>query len=184
MPAEDVRPVRAGADAFDTIMTTLSSPMVVVTTAMGDERAGCLVGFHAQASIEPARYCVWLSKANHTYRVAIRASHLAVHFLTSDDRDLARIFGTETGDDLDKFDLCDTEPGPHDVPLLSRCANRLVARRVALLDAGGDHVCVLAEPIDVQASASFTPLRLADVSDLDAGHEAEERDDPPTERAS
>ena len=33
-------------------------------------------------------------------------------------------------------------------------------------------VCVLTEPIDVQASASFTPLRLADVSDLDAGHEA------------
>ena len=40
------------------------------------------------------------------------------------------------------------------------------------------------EPIEVQASASFTPLRLADVSDLDAGHAAEERDDPPTERAS
>jgi flavin reductase (DIM6/NTAB) family NADH-FMN oxidoreductase RutF len=183
MPAEEARPVRAGTGAFDTIMTTMSSPMVVVTTVMGDERAGCLVGFHAQASIEPAHYSVWLSKANHTYRVAIRASHLAIHFLTSHDRDLARVFGSESGDDLDKFDLCDTEPGPHGVPLLSRCANRLVARRVALLDAGGDHVCVLAEPIDVRASASFTPLRLADVRDLDAGHPAEDRDDPPTERA-
>ena len=30
--------------------------MVVVTTAQGDERAGCLVGFHAQSSIEPPRY--------------------------------------------------------------------------------------------------------------------------------
>ncbi len=116
--------------------------------------------------------------------MAIRASHLAVHFLASHDRDLARVFGAESGDDLDKFDLCETEPGPHGVPLLGRCANRLVARRVALLDACGDHVCVLLEPIEVQASASFTPLRLADVGDLDAGHAAEERDDPPTERAS
>ena len=108
--------------------------------------------------------------------MAIRAAHLAVHFLASHDRDLARVFGAESGDDLDKFDLCETEPGPHGVPLLGRCANRLVARRVALLDACGDHVCVLLEPIEVQASASFTPLRLADVGDLDAGHAAEETD--------
>jgi hypothetical protein len=33
----------------------------------------------------------------------------------------------------------------------------------------------------VQAADSFTPLRLADVSDLDAGHDADERDDRPTE---
>lgn len=90
-------------DAFTTIMSSLDNPLIVVTTAEGHERAGCLVGFHAQSSISPGRYCVWLSKANHTYRVGLRATHLAVHFLTSGDLALAERFGTLTGDETDKF---------------------------------------------------------------------------------
>ncbi len=86
-------------DAFSRLMASLDAPMVVVTTAMDEERAGCLVGFHAQSSIDPGRYCVWLSKANHTYRVVLRSTHLAVHFLTEDDRPLAVHFGTRSGDD-------------------------------------------------------------------------------------
>src|ERR1035438_6014175 len=89
-------------DAFSTIISFLDTPLIVVTTAEGQERAGCLVGVHTQSSIEPARYCVWLSKANHTYRVALRSTHLAIHFLTSHDLALAELFGTQTGDRTDK----------------------------------------------------------------------------------
>ena len=84
--------------AFDTLMAALDSPLIVVTTADQRERAGCLVEFHVQSSIEPQRYCVWLSKANYTYRVALQSSHLVIHFLTADDRRLAELFGTQTGD--------------------------------------------------------------------------------------
>jgi len=52
--------------AFHTLMAALDSPLIVVTTADERERAGCLVEFHGQSSIEPQRYCVWLSKANYT----------------------------------------------------------------------------------------------------------------------
>ena len=72
-------------NAFGTLMLALDNPLIVVTTAEAGERAGCLVGFHAQSSIEPQRYCVWLSKANHTYRVALHSSHLAIHFLSMTD---------------------------------------------------------------------------------------------------
>ena len=96
----------AAGGAFDDIMSSLNAPLIVVTTAAGQERAGCLVGFHSQSSIEPARYCVWLSKANHTYRVALQSTHLAVHFLTSADLPLAERFGTMTGDSTDKFAGC------------------------------------------------------------------------------
>ena len=91
-------------EAFDGLMSSLDPPLVVVTTAVGDERGGCLVGFHAQAGIDPDRYCLWLSKANHTYRLALRATHLGVHFLAEDQLDLAERFGTLTGDDVDKFE--------------------------------------------------------------------------------
>ena len=59
------------ADAFDVILASLDSPLVVVTAgadseALEGERAGCLVGFHSQSSVSPERFSVWLSKANHT----------------------------------------------------------------------------------------------------------------------
>lgn len=170
-------------DAFDAIMASLDTPMIVVTAASDGERAGCLVGFHAQSSIHPGRFTVWLSKANHTSRVAVRATHLGVHFLTESDHELAERFGTLSGDDTDKFAGLDVETGPGDVPLLGACPNRLVVRRVALLDEGGDHVCVTTEPVDAAATGRFRPLRLSAVQALEPGHDADERPHPPTERA-
>src|SRR5947207_7588883 len=99
-------------DEFGVIMSALDAPLVVVTAAEAQERAGCLVGFHCQSSIEPPRYCVWLSKANHTYRVALGSTHLAIHFLTSADLWLAERFGTLTGDRTDKLAGLSVRPGP------------------------------------------------------------------------
>ena len=171
-------------DAFDDIMTALDTPVAVVTTATASDRAGCLIGFHAQASIQPPRLAIWLSKANHTYRVGILASHLAVHFLADTDHDLAELFGTRTGDDIDKFAHCDWEPTEEGVPLLDRCGHRIVLRKHAVLDDGGDHVCVVGDPVTATSSGPFTPLRLAAVRDLVAGHPVDERPVPPTGRAA
>lgn len=162
-------------DAFDQIMASVDPPLVVVTTVAEDERAGCLVGFHAQSSIGPERYCVWLSKANHTYRVALRSSHLAVHFLGADDLPMAERFGTQTGEEVDKFAGLDVSDSEHGVPLVDALPNRIVLERTALLDDGGDHVCLMTRVVDAQSAGSFTPLRVSDAAHLDPGHEADER---------
>lgn len=167
-------------DAFDSLMASLDAPMVVVTTAVAGERAGCLVGFHAQSAIDPQRYCVWLSKANHTYRVALRSTYLAVHFLTEDDLDLAEHFGTRTGEEVDKFESVATRSGADGVPLVERLPHRMLVRRVALLDEGGDHVCLSAECVEAETPGRFEPLRLSSVDHLTPGHESDERADPPT----
>jgi len=173
-----------GSDRFDAIMASLDTPLVVVTAADGQERAGCLVGFHSQSSIEPGRYCLWLSKANFTYRVALRATHLGIHFLASADADLASRFGSLTGDDLDKFAGLDVSDGPGGAPMLPACANRMAARRTAMVDEGGDHVCFVTEPMTVHADGPFEPLRLSRARHVVAGHEHQERPGPPTERAA
>jgi flavin reductase (DIM6/NTAB) family NADH-FMN oxidoreductase RutF len=162
-------------EAVDSLMSSMDAPLVVVTTAVGAERAGCLVGFHSQASIDPVRYCVWISKANHTYRLAVRATHLAVHFLTRDDLDTAELFGTLSGDDVDKFAGLRVEPGPGDVPLLLDLPHRLVVRRTALLDEGSDHVCVTSHAVDATSAGRFEPLRLHQATHLVPGHDNEER---------
>lgn len=174
----------SGADeAFDRIMASLDPAMAVVTTTDGRERGGCLVGFHGQSSIGPHRYAVWLSKANHTYRLALRATHLACHLLREDDLPLAEVFGTLTGDEVDKFARCGPVTERHGVPLLDACPNRILARRGALLDEGGDHVLVVLEPIEVESAGPFSPLRLSQVAHLEPGHGSDERPVPRTERA-
>ena len=156
------------------LMERVDGAMAIVTTAALGRRDGCLVGFHCQCSIEPPRYAVWLSKANRTYRTAVHATHMAIHFIGPGDRPLAVLFGTTTGDDVDKFQSCSVERGPAGVPLLADCRNRVVGRRLTMLDDGSDHVCFVIEPDRVDVD-ELTPMRLHEVVDLPAGHDAEDR---------
>lgn len=162
-------------EEFDALVRCSDAAMIVVTVAVDGERSGCLVGFHTQCSINPRRYAVWLSKANHTYELALRAEAVAVHFLADDERALAVLFGATSGDDIDKFDRTPWTDGPRGVPLLDECATRMVLRRHALFDAGEDHVCLIGDPIESTCGATFTPLRLSYVDDLEPGHEADEQ---------
>jgi flavin reductase (DIM6/NTAB) family NADH-FMN oxidoreductase RutF len=165
-------------ETFDRLMADIDQPMVIVTTGSGDARAGCLVGFHAQCGIEPPEYAVWLSKANHTYRVGALTDHFGVHFLSADDHDLAELFGGRSQEDTDKFASCAWSEGPHGVPLLDRVGNRFVGKRAAWLDPGADHVCLVLRPVSADRSPSPSWLRLADAADIEAGHGAEERQRP------
>jgi flavin reductase (DIM6/NTAB) family NADH-FMN oxidoreductase RutF len=160
-------------DAFDSLVAAADTAMVIVTAVTGDERSGCLVGFHTQSSIDPRRYAVWISKENHTFPIASRATHLAIHFLDARDVALAELFGGETGDEVDKFARAAWEPGPGGVPLLTDCPSRAVVRRIETNDFGGDHVCIEGEPIEASDRDGFTPLRFAAAKGIDPGHEAD-----------
>lgn len=170
-------------ERFAELMAGSDTAMTVVTTTHAGEHAGCLVGFQSQCSIEPPRYAVWLSKANHTYRVGVHARHFAIHQLTGDDRGLAELFGGRTGDQTDKFADCSWRPHPTGVRVLDTCGHWFVGRRIAMFDHGGDHVCVVLQPVEVETSGDVDPLRLSDVVDITPGHEAEERPVPAVERA-
>lgn len=160
---------------YGTLLTSADSALVVVTTMAEGESAGCVVGFHSQASMSPRHYCFWLSKANHTYRVGLRARHFAIHFLTADDLPIAEAFGTRTGDDTDKFSPLEVETTEHGVPLLAACPNRLLLDRLTLLDNGGDHVCLTGHVDSTHCEDSFTPLRLSDAAHLTPGHDNDDR---------
>ena len=164
----------AGRGAFDELVRDLDSSMVIVTTVAADERSGCLVGFHSQASIEPPRYVVWISRENHTHGIAERASLFAVHLVPAGRHDLAELFGGETADEVDKLARCEWTPGPEGVPLLDGCPDRFVGRRVGWFDGEGDHAGVVLEPIAAETGTGGPWLRLRDASDIEAGHAADE----------
>lgn len=160
------------AEQFNDVIDLLDYPMYVVTTIAGDERSGCLVGFASQVSIGPARFLVAISNKNHTYRVATDASRLAVHLLSSDRREIAELFGEQTGDGIDKFSRCDWEPGPDGVPVLSAAAAWFSGPIIDRHDVG-DHVGFLIEPDAGEVRDPDARILMdTDVQDLDAGHDA------------
>lgn len=165
--------------AFDRLMASSNSSMVGVLVRSDEGLGGCLVGFHCQCSIEPRRYAVWLSKANHTFRVAATASHLAVHWLRPDQMATAVVLGTVSSDDvptkLERLDLT-TDPRTQ-VPVLADHGGYVVGRIVDAHD-DGDHVCYVLE-VDAAADAGNADrLRFGDVAHLPAGHDAEDPTQP------
>jgi flavin reductase (DIM6/NTAB) family NADH-FMN oxidoreductase RutF len=164
----------ADDQAFDALVGSMDHAMLIVTTVADDRRAGCLVGFHSQCSIEPRRYAVWISKVNETYEIAAAAEWFAVHLPRRDRHELAELFGGRSGDDIDKFERCGWTPGPAGVPVLDDCPDRFVGRRVELSDVGADHVCVVLAPHHVERGPLGASgwLSFDDTKDIVPGHPA------------
>ncbi|HVV20294.1 MAG TPA: flavin reductase family protein [Pseudonocardiaceae bacterium] len=163
----------AGDMDIDAVLSAMDHPVVVATTADRDtgERAGCLVGFLTQSSVDPVRFVVCLSVRNHTYRVAQRADTLAVHLLGAGRRDLAELFASTTGDEIDKFARCAWAPGPGGVPLLTD-ASRWFTGTIEDRHPLGDHTGFLVAPTDAGVNDDEPPLMFSAVEHLKPGHPA------------
>ncbi|MGH3786248.1 MAG: flavin reductase family protein [Pseudonocardiaceae bacterium] len=156
---------------FDKLVGELDYPMFIVTTCAGAERAGCLVGFCTQSSIDPPRFLLCLSRKNHTYRLARSSELLAVHFVPRRAEALAQLFGGHSGDDVDKFARCVWEPGPGGLPILQECGNWFVGRILARLGLG-DHGGFLLEPVAAHWEGSESQFEFHRAKRIEPGHSA------------
>jgi flavin reductase (DIM6/NTAB) family NADH-FMN oxidoreductase RutF len=156
---------------FDRLMASLDYPLLIATTDAGGRRAGCLVGFASQCSIDPLRFLVCLSERNRTFRVAAVADSLAIHGVSQEESDLAELFGGKTGDDVDKFARCDWSAGPAGIPILDRAPAWFVGSIVSTGDVG-DHIAFLLEPVAAELRRPFHPLPLSYAAELAPGHAA------------
>jgi flavin reductase (DIM6/NTAB) family NADH-FMN oxidoreductase RutF len=146
-----------------------AAPVYIVTACAGGERAGCIVGFASEVSIQPPRFMACISRVNATFPVAMRAGRLAVHLVGKEQRDLAELFGGETGDDIDKFARCSWAPAGDGTPILTACRTWFLGAVVDRVDLG-DHVgCVLA-PVEWRDGGHVDQLTAPDLSALEPGH--------------
>jgi flavin reductase (DIM6/NTAB) family NADH-FMN oxidoreductase RutF len=155
---------------FERLMSMLDYPMFIVTVRDGDERSGCLIGFATQSSIHPPRFLAGLSKKNHTYRVARRSAHLAVHFVPADATALAELFGGQTGDRVDKFAQVPWHEGPLGLPILDECENWFVGGVMERIDFG-DHVGFVLDPLAVGEGPEDQQFTFHRARRIEPGHE-------------
>jgi flavin reductase (DIM6/NTAB) family NADH-FMN oxidoreductase RutF len=157
--------------AFDDLVSELDYPMFIVTAAAGAERAGCLVGFTTQASIDPGRFLVCLSDKNRTFRLAHDAQVLTVHALGNAQMSLAELFGGRTGDDTDKLSQCSWSHGPGGSVIVDDAPAWFVGTVLEQVPFG-DHVGFLLEPVAAQGGTrGLALLEFGEAKSIEPGHE-------------
>lgn len=159
--------------ALEAFSEKVDGPLLIVTTVAEDERSGCVVGYWTKCSVAPPRFLVCISKKNHTFKVAMEAKALALHLVPADQTAIVRLFGSETGDEIDKFSRCMWSPGPGGVPLLDDCPSHALCTIIDRTDVG-DHVAMLTEPVEVSDGPEddiFTHNMAAEHS-IEPGHPA------------
>jgi flavin reductase (DIM6/NTAB) family NADH-FMN oxidoreductase RutF len=151
-------------------ISELDYPMFIVTATDGTERAGCLIGFATQCSVAPARFLVCLSDKNRTFRVARGADVLVVHLVPEHAGELAELFGSQTGDEIDKFARCSWSPGPGGTPVLDDIPNWFAGRILERFPAG-DHCAYLLDPFESHAEPGEGLFAFHRARAIDPGHE-------------
>lgn len=137
----------------------------------GGERSGCLIGFATQCSIKPPRFLVCISKQNRTFDVVRTAGDVVVHFLGEEQRELAVLFGAETGDEVDKFELCRWTAGPSGIPVLAGVPGWFAGRVLERYDLG-DHLGLWLDPTESHDRGGQLNLGFQDVKSVEPGHPA------------
>ncbi len=165
--------VTDAGSTFHKLAGSLDYPLFIVTASDGQRREGCVIGFATQCSFEPPRFLACLSRANRTYRFALTVEALAVHLVPRSQLALARLFGGQTGDEIDKFEHCDWHEGPRGVAILDGCPSWFAAQILERHDLG-DHVGFWLDPFearhepDVEQNVYFQEVK----TDIEPGHPA------------
>jgi flavin reductase (DIM6/NTAB) family NADH-FMN oxidoreductase RutF len=145
-------------------------PFYVVTVRAPDEEmSGCLAGFVTQCSIDPPNFLACVSRLNHTWGVASRSTAMGLHLLGADQVDMARLFGEETGDVVDKFAAVDWRLGVTGAPLLAEVAVALEGTILGHFSAG-DHEAFLVRATRAAAGPGQGLLTFRTSPPLRAGH--------------
>jgi flavin reductase (DIM6/NTAB) family NADH-FMN oxidoreductase RutF len=145
-------------------------PYFVVTVRSPEaEMSGCLAGFVTQCSIDPPNFLVCISKVNHTLGVAECSPGMGLHLLGQDQVDLARLFGEETGDLVDKFALVDWRLGSTGAPLLVDAAVSLEGQILGHFSVG-DHEAFLMRGVRAVSGGPEGLLTFRSAPPLQPGH--------------
>jgi flavin reductase (DIM6/NTAB) family NADH-FMN oxidoreductase RutF len=172
VPADDSGPASGPkGSTVDAFIDTSDYPLYVVTCSADGEDSGCLVGFVTQCSIEPVNFIVCISKVNHTFGVAIRSRGLAIHRLGSDQRDVATLFGGESGDWVDKFSRIHWHRGVTGAPILAECT-AFVEGPITHRTSGGDHEAFVVSANGGGVGTHKGQFMLSQSLSIDAGHSA------------
>jgi flavin reductase (DIM6/NTAB) family NADH-FMN oxidoreductase RutF len=164
--------VTDASDDLAPFFELIDYPYFVVTVRSDEaDMSGCLAGFVTQCSIDPPNFLVCISKVNHTLGVAGHAQGMGLHLLGQHQVELARLFGEETGDVVDKFASVDWRLGSTGAPLLVDAAVSMEGHILGHFSVG-DHEAFLMRAVRATAGSNAGLLTFRNTPPIHPGHPA------------
>lgn len=127
-------------EVFKEAMASLASGVAVVSSVDPDSGpCGMTVTSIASYSAKPPSVIVCVDESTRSYRGMTEGGFFAVHLLSEEQPDLARLFASKVDD---KFEQCENTAGPHGLRLIAHSLATLICRR-SFVAKHGDHAIVI-----------------------------------------
>jgi uncharacterized repeat protein (TIGR04076 family) len=123
---------------IDRVFDTMIRGVVVITTRQGEKINGMSACWVNRSADQPFLFAASIWKQNLSHEMIRQSGIFAVHVLRSDQVQLARHFGKQSGRQVDKFAAVSYHTGKTGAPILTDCLAYLDCRVVSSTDSG-DH---------------------------------------------
>lgn len=135
-----------GPDLKEALNNLATAAVITASTSSGP--VGLTINSFNPASLDSSLVLWTLKKSAESLNAFTDNTHFAIHIMAFDQAELARRFATEG---VDNFVGVPFDTGIENLPLFSGCALRLQCRTTLTYD-GGDHLIILGEVLDYDAS--------------------------------
>lgn len=143
-------------NAFRQVMGRFATGVTVVTTALGERRAGITVNAFCSVSLEPPLVLICIEQRNYTHDLLTQAGRFAVNFLTSRQADVSRCFAAPGDEKQATFCGVATHTEATGAPIFDECLAFVDCRLVAVYP-GGDHSIIIGQ-VEALGGSAATPL--------------------------
>ncbi|MDO9538359.1 MAG: flavin reductase family protein [Thermoplasmata archaeon] len=150
----DFKPLTTGK-----ALSFISHPVAIITVNDGKKINGMTAAWVTQISIEPPILCVSISPKRHTWKMLAKVEYFGVCMLAEGQEKIANVFGTKSGNNVDKFGMMDIAPfmGAHKVPLIPDSLAGFVCRKSHQVEQG-DHFALFGEVVEAWKGPEKRPL--------------------------
>jgi flavin reductase (DIM6/NTAB) family NADH-FMN oxidoreductase RutF len=120
------------------LLRNLTSPVVAITSERRGKENGMISDAAVRASIVPSipRLSVYIHKFNFSHDMIYETGRFALHLLQTQQFDLVRRLGFESGRDTDKLAGVPHQQGTLGVPILDECYAHFECQVVNVMDTG------------------------------------------------
>lgn len=120
------------------LLRNLTSPVVAITSARGDEKNGMIIDSAIRASIVPTipRIAIFIHKFNYSHRLISESGKFGLHLLHTGQFDLIHHLGFQSRRTTDKLATVPHRTGRLGVPVLEECHAHFECRVVNAMDTG------------------------------------------------
>lgn len=142
--------------AFRQVMGRFATGVTIVTTTLGERRAGITVNAFCSVSLDPPLVLVCIEQRNYTHDLLLESGAFAINFLGSHQAEISRCFASQGDEKLTTFCGVTTHIEATGAPVFDDCLAWADCRVVAVYP-GGDHSIIIGR-VEALGGSDATPL--------------------------